>query len=314
MSHPSEQELASDRVITISSLLYVSAVSGFTVWHSGFMNVEVMFILAFLTALAAGRTTLFLKDWIPPVLLTLGYEYCTGLVPHLNKSVEISPMIHFDRWLFGEVPAVTLQRSFFTPGVTQWQDKAASAVYLLHFVVPWLVALLFWFRDRRYFKRYTTGIVLLSYASFLTYLLYPAMPPWLAAQHGYLPSVHRITTQIMQDAGLGLKLSLPVLFSYFNPTAAVPSLHAAYPLLSAFFLIRRFPRIGVPFLLYPLLMWLSVVYLGEHYVFDILVGALYAIVVYVAVEHGNSLWKMFRMRSRSSAIEESSRTTHAGAR
>ena len=190
MSHPAEKELASDRVITIASLLYVSAVSAFTVWHRGVMNVEGMFILAFLTALAAGRTTLFLKDWIPPVLLTLGYEYCTGLVPHLNKSVNIRFMIDFDRWLFGEVPAVTMQRAFFTPGVTQWQDKAASAIYLLHFVVPWMVALLFWFRDRKYFKRYTTGMVILSYAAFLTYLVYPAMPPWLAAQLGQLPSVH----------------------------------------------------------------------------------------------------------------------------
>jgi membrane-associated phospholipid phosphatase len=162
-----------------------------------------------------------------------------------------------------------------------------------------MVALLFWFRDRRYFKRYTTGMVILSYASFLTYFLYPAMPPWMAAEQGYIPSIHRITFQVMQNAGL--RLSLPILFNYYNPTAAVPSLHAAYPLISALFLVRRFPRIGVPFFLYPLFMWLSLVYLGEHYVFDILLGALYAIVAYVAVEHGNSLWMALRMRLRSSA-------------
>ena len=63
-----------------------------------------------------------------------------------------------------------------------------------------------------------------------------------------------------------------------NPYAAVPSLHAAYALLIAITLWRYVPRWVRPLLaVYPVAMGLTLVYTGEHYVVDVLIGWAYVL-------------------------------------
>jgi membrane-associated phospholipid phosphatase len=65
-------------------------------------------------------------------------------------------------------------------------------------------------------------------------------------------------------------------YQYANATAAVPSLHAAFSLLVAITLWPIAGRRWRPLLVaYPLAMAFTVVYTGEHYVADVLLGWLY---------------------------------------
>ena len=57
----------------------------------------------------------------------------------------------------------------------------------------------------------------------------------------------------------------------------MPSLHAAYPVLLMLFFWSSAGKWRWLLPLYPLLMAFSLVYTGEHYVFDILLGWVYAI-------------------------------------
>jgi membrane-associated phospholipid phosphatase len=68
---------------------------------------------------------------------------------------------------------------------------------------------------------------------------------------------------------------------YVNRVAAVPSLHAATALLIAMIFWSRTVRWRWLLVVYPLAMAVSLVYLGEHYVSDILLGWLYAVLVFV---------------------------------
>ena len=64
---------------------------------------------------------------------------------------------------------------------------------------------------------------------------------------------------------------------YANDIAAIPSLHAAYPLMIAvFFWERRRVAARAMLVLYVGAMALTLVYTAEHYVVDILLGWLYA--------------------------------------
>jgi membrane-associated phospholipid phosphatase len=66
--------------------------------------------------------------------------------------------------------------------------------------------------------------------------------------------------------------------------AAVPSLHAAFSLLIAITLWPRKHTWLRPLVaLYPLAMAVSLVYAGEHYVSDILLGWIYALAAVFAV-------------------------------
>jgi hypothetical protein len=69
-----------------------------------------------------------------------------------------------------------------------------------------------------------------------------------------------------------------------NPIAAMPSLHTAFATLCAGFLIPRVARRWRPLLAcYPLAMMFSLVYSGEHWVIDTLIGIGYAVVVLLAL-------------------------------
>ena len=102
------------------------------------------------------------------------------------------------------------------------------------------------------------------------------MPPWLASAKGMIGPSDRLVGQIGQrfpwfDGSTlwerGLHLA--------NDLAAFPSLHEGMTVLVAVALWRRVPS-GWRLLLaaYPLAMAFSLVYTGEHYVTDLVAGAL----------------------------------------
>jgi membrane-associated phospholipid phosphatase len=68
-----------------------------------------------------------------------------------------------------------------------------------------------------------------------------------------------------------------------NPVAAMPSLHAGFPFLVFLVLTRVWPRWGWMSIVYPLAMSFAVVYMGEHYVIDVLAGFLYALVAFALI-------------------------------
>ena len=73
-----------------------------------------------------------------------------------------------------------------------------------------------------------------------------------------------------------------------NQVAAVPSLHIAFAVLTCLVLLPVARRIWqrVALVAYTLLMPLVLVWAGEHYVVDTLLGAAYAVVVVLVATHG----------------------------
>jgi len=81
-------------------------------------------------------------------------------------------------------------------------------------------------------------------------------------------------------------ITLPSIYSLFggNPVAAMPSIHAAFPLMIFFFLFKWNKKVGLAIIPYVLGVWFAVIYLGEHYFIDVAMGALYATVIFIIVE------------------------------
>ena len=60
----------------------------------------------------------------------------------------------------------------------------------------------------------------------------------------------------------------------------MPSLHAAVSTLFSIFVFKLYGRRwGLVSLLYPIMIYIGVVYEGEHYVFDVIAGIAYAVVI-----------------------------------
>jgi membrane-associated phospholipid phosphatase len=61
-----------------------------------------------------------------------------------------------------------------------------------------------------------------------------------------------------------------------NPVAANPSLHAALPFVGFLALLRLRSPLAWPLLAWCVAVWFSVIYLGEHYVLDVVAGVVLA--------------------------------------
>jgi len=62
--------------------------------------------------------------------------------------------------------------------------------------------------------------------------------------------------------------------------AAMPSLHSAWPLLAALFAQHYFGRWARILFIIPAAIWLAVVYFGQHYVADVIMGIFLTILAY----------------------------------
>ncbi len=124
----------------------------------------------------------------------------------------------------------------------------------------------------------------MSFAGALTFLAFPAAPPWLASKHELIPHVARIG--YIEGGSSPVETSKSWIESQIlpNPVAAVPSLHAAYALLVLLFAYAWRGRIAAWIAApYTLGMWFTIVYLADHYVVDIVAGAAYALAGWVLV-------------------------------
>lgn len=221
-------------------------------------------------------------DFVPFFALLTLYDALHGAAGHWFLPHAI-PQIKVDEWLFGgTVPTVRLQHAFYTPGVAHIWDYVAFAVYMTHFILPYVVAAALWKYDHESFHRWVALFVGLSFLAFLTYAVYPAVPPWMASQSAHLPPTSKIIDEMWAHVGFANGSSV---FSatghYANPVAAVPSLHEAYALFLTLFLWKRAGKWRPVLAVYPIAMALTLVYTGEHYVIDIVLGCMYASVVFV---------------------------------
>jgi hypothetical protein len=288
-----------DRFLIVASLLYLGVIGLFLIIHQAPYSPDQFYIFAFIFAIIIGQGKDFIKDWTPPVLLLLVYEYLRTLIPKINPHIHYYFMPKFDTFIFGRLPTVWLQQMFFDPNHLHWYDYAGTFLYSIFFVVPLFIAFILWLVDREDFEGYIFGMVGLSFMAYFTYLIFPAAPPWLAAQYGIIPPVTHITTLVLSHF-LGF-IALPTVYKYFGPnlTAAVPSLHAAYPFFTALYIGKKYPKTVPLLVLYALGVAVAVMYLGEHYFFDVLLGLLYAYLSYLAVVHWNTIKRVvFRKTAR----------------
>jgi membrane-associated phospholipid phosphatase len=240
-----------------------------------------------------------LLDWLPFTLVLVVYDVSRGVATLVGLPLHEADIAAIDRGVFGTVPTVWLQNHFLDPGSPHWYDAVATLIYTSHFLATPIVAAVLWLRDRTTWLAFITRVIALSIAGLVTYVLFPAAPPWYAARDGVIAPVIRASSRgwlWLHVNHAGNLLTEGQLAS--NPVAAMPSLHTAFASIIALFLARRFhSRWRWLFALYPLAMGLALVYLGEHYVVDVVAGVVYALVVHLLV----SRWERAR-DSRRTAV------------
>jgi hypothetical protein len=264
---------------------YVALILLLMVARGAVMSPDLFVVLALVVAVVMGRTRLFLRDWLPFAAIFLGWESMRGLADELGVAVHSTDVIALERFFFaGRIPAEELQAAFHVPGQVNLLDLATTFLYVAHFALPLVVAFAFWVLERRLFYRYLLALLLMSFAAFICYVLIPVAPPRFAGSFGPPLAVDDIARSTFTQLHFAPVTTWLYGSISGNQVAAFPSLHSAYPLLAYLFARTRWPRASLVLLVWSAAIWFAVVYLGHHYVIDVVAGIFFAIGAYAALQ------------------------------
>lgn len=253
--------------------LYAGILALFCVVYDVLPGPEFLVLVFFIYAAYNKTTRRFMGDWAPFVLTFLSFEAMYGIVGGIPKLIHVEQLSNFELNMFGSIPTLTLQQLLRTP----FLDYLGAFFYSLHFIAPTVFGFVLWKFAPDNYKKYTLALALGTYSALVTFLVYPAAPPW------YGVGATRILFQV--DTSLGVPFYRTLMdFVSSNQFAAFPSLHAMYPMVISLYALKIKKSKALPILILPFGVWFSAVYLGEHYITDIIGGILYATAAFLIVE------------------------------
>ncbi|CAF3273326.1 unnamed protein product, partial [Rotaria sp. Silwood2] len=140
---------------------------------------------------------------------------------------------------------------------------------------------LYRYKTKRDYMDFAFTFLLTNILGFVIYYIVPAAPPWYIELYGFdfnLNVPGNPAGFIHFDQITGLKVFSSMYSKNANVFAAIPSLHAAYPLITVLYgSLSKKLWLHIAFVLFTFCVWFSAVYSRHHYVIDVLAGGLCAI-------------------------------------
>jgi len=220
------------------------------------------------------------RPWALYILAFVLFAHLRTLADETGNPARYGYVISLERALFlGTVPTLWLQKQLYTFGRATILDLYSLAIYLTYFFAPHITALALWRLNPARFRPYIAALLGALYLGLAVAFIVPTAPPWLAGQRGDLPHVFRILRDILGRANPEA-YEQGYAIAGTNPVAAMPSLHMAVTFIILFTAWGCHPLAAAGALLYTLSMGFALVYLGEHYVVDLLAGLLTALIAW----------------------------------
>jgi membrane-associated phospholipid phosphatase len=186
----------------------------------------------------------------------------------------------------GRLPGARLQRRLARVRGVAVLDRLLTWVHWLWFVEPYAALAFILVRHPERFPTAARRLAAVFDAGCAVYFAVPTAPPWWAAEQGHTEGEK--VRRIMEEVGRETWGSAwPKMYGALggNPWAAMPSLHLATSACAAISLAETGRGAGAAGWGYALTLGFALVYLGEHYVTDLLAGA----GLVAAAHHGESL-------------------------
>ncbi|MGA8219299.1 MAG: phosphatase PAP2 family protein, partial [Solirubrobacterales bacterium] len=213
-------------------------------------------------------------------MFVMGHELPYDDPDRAESRLRVGYPIRVDRVLgAGELPNVRLQKALAGLGKRNVVDRFLSWVHWSWFFEPhaalaWILA-----HDQEQFARSARQMSGVYDLGCILYAAVPTAPPWWASEEGYTDAkIRRIMVEVGEEEW---GKAWPRLYETLggNPWAAMPSLHFATSLMAALLLSEVGVREGIAGWTYAGTLGFALVYLGEHYVVDLLAGVALVIAV-----------------------------------
>ncbi len=213
------------------------------------------------------------------------------IIPNYEVStVHIREPYEIEKALFG----IKVSNNTITPNeyFIIWNNKFLDFIsgffYINWIPIPLAFGIYLFLKDKFLFAKFSMAFLLVNLVGFSIYYIYPAAPPWYIELYGFdlhigVPG-NRAGLARFDDL-----IEYPLFEAIYNKNAnvlaAIPSLHATYPLIVLYYGIKkRLTWINIIFVIFTLGIWFSAVYSGHHYIIDVVLGVVVAVVVLISFE------------------------------
>lgn len=231
---------------------------------------------------------------LPFIVFGVSYDWMNIVHNYEVNPVDIRGLYETEKSLFGLSTAqggVLTPNEYFALHTSPVLDFLGGVFYLCWVPVPILFGLWLYFGGKqRIYLHFALVFLLVNFIGFAVYYIHPAAPPWYVAMRGFDFDL----TVPGQTAGLGAfdrMTGLGIFNGLYgrnsNVFAAVPSLHSAYTLVAFIYAVRAK---GTPAWIRILLavitlgIWFTAVYTSHHYIIDVLLGIICALVGFLLFE------------------------------
>ena len=284
---PARRSAGALRLVHTGIRVYAVVSIALVATHRVGLTSEHAILLVLVAAGLVPRLRGLVRDWLPFLFVAVMFEDLGALQPLVASGVHAAGPAALERAVLGVNAAPWLQAHLGGLNGPEWWQVPLIAEYLAHFLAPLLAGAYLWWRHRERFGGFVAAYMVVMATGFAIYIVFPEMPPWLAAQHGIVAPVQRDVVSALNHLG-----AMGHVYAGADPfpDGAMPSLHVAVPTVIALSLLARARgRVRWLWLLYPLTAGFAVVDLGEHYVADVVVGLAVGVAAWAVVEAAPAL-------------------------
>ncbi len=276
-------------ILALAVWLGVTAVCvGFRPEH---LWIAVLLAILFFATPATRRLMVAL---LPFIIFGISYDWMNIVHNYEVNPVDIEGIYNSEKELFGITCADGVLRTpneFFALHTTPLLDFLGGFFYLCWVPVPILFGLWLYFKGQtKAYLHFAIVFLLVNLIGFAGYYIHPAAPPWYVTKYGFdfilgTPGDTAGLSAFDNMTGLGIFNALYGRNS--NVFAAVPSLHSAYTLVAFIYSLRsKSPAwIRIFLAVVTLGIWFTAVYTSHHYIIDVSLGILCAIIGFLLFEY-----------------------------
>ena len=227
------------------------------------------------------RALAFTRDFFPLIAVFLLYQSLSvyngqDMIHIVNPADRDTALMSVDQTLFGFQASVWMQR-FIAPELTE----VMGFFYSLHFFLPVLLALVFYVSGLRDgFRDFMLGIVLAGCIGYSCYFIVPAAGPQAVLKYDI----------DVQGGALTRIVTTSEDFLRSTNRSAFPSLHVGMSTVVLLFAWKHSRKTFAVLFVPVLLLWVSTVYLRQHYLIDVVAGWVLALACFYASRKINAVW------------------------
>lgn len=189
------------------------------------------------------------------------FENAAGII-HWEKSSGLFVETTIQQWILNHVELTEVLNYFYL---------------YAHWTVTPLFFIWLYRRRGRVYPYVRNAFLATNAIALVVFMLYPVAPPRLAGvSDGFVDTLHNVSD---------IDLHGGVFSGWFNPHAAVPSMHFGYALMIGMvgMVLLRSRPMRLAALAYPVAVFVTITGTANHYVIDALAGGLAVAVGFVAV-------------------------------